>query len=109
MALVAVISRVPLLSPQEWLRCIDTRVMAAPDVVEVTNPFTGVGRLSVRPQPGEVVVLVDGQTVGGIEPSVEFERDGELHVYAPAAPSTALRDVVRETANRLGANVEWAE
>lgn len=107
MAIVATISRTQLLRMEEWLACVavmDELIPHAPR--KIVNPFTGQPTVAY-PNIGSVTLTVAGTHVGAIEPSSEFDTDGELLVYSAHADSPAFRKLVAEVAKALGASIEW--
>jgi hypothetical protein len=109
-ALRGTISREPRLSRSEWLRCIEENATLVADEARViVNPFTG-DRVLHQPPPGGATLCVGGATVGGIEPSVDFEDDGELLVYAPEdSDGKEARIAAEVVAKALGAQLDWIE
>jgi hypothetical protein len=109
MGLVAVISREPGVTRDEWLSCVrGHRALNRTPSRWIKNPFTGASVEHV-PDDAEVQIVVVGIVLGAIEPSPEFDDDKELHVYAPDTVGAELAETVREIANSLGAVVQWAE
>jgi hypothetical protein len=108
MPLSGIISRAPRLSMPEWLRFVDdNEALVRHDPRVIVNPFTG-SRVVHQSNPANVSISVDGVTVGGIEPSSEFDDDGELHVFTPEeADGRQARAVATAIAKSLGARLEW--
>ena len=91
----------------EWVDLIDRSPLLARPPSEIVNPFTG-ARAPRRFGAGDAEVLSPPHgPVGAIEPSPEFEQDGELSVYAADGKHELVRDAIQEIASALGANLEW--
>jgi hypothetical protein len=109
MSLVAVIARKPPLSLEEWLECIE-RVdgLAKAQPKQGINPFTQLPT-TFHPPPGKVEIAFNGEVVGGIEVSSEFDEDGELDVFSMDSKREGLRRMISLVAERLRATVEWLD
>jgi hypothetical protein len=105
MGVTAIISREPPLELSEWLNCIDQNdALVRTEPRPMINPFTGKPTILHYP-PGDVLIRIGGATVGAVEPSPDFEGDGELLVYAPVV--SKVRSVVEGIARFLGADLRW--
>jgi hypothetical protein len=91
----------------EWTALIDrSPLLSRPAPREIVNPFTGVRELT-GPRAGEAEILSPNGPVGAIEPSSEFDDDGELFVYAADGKHDVVRSAAQEIAAALCANLEW--
>ena len=107
MVVRAIIAREPPWPLREWLACIDERDdLVRPEPRQIRNPFTGQQTMFEEPE-GVVRIMRGGDSLGAIEPSPEFEEDGELVVYSKGKITPGLREVLEGLAGRLGASLEW--
>jgi hypothetical protein len=82
--------------------------LVAPPARLVKNPFTG-QLVEFRESPGTVRIVRNGARLGAIEPSPEFEEDGELLIYSRGRPPAELREVVEDICRELAGALEWCE
>ncbi len=107
MGLVAFISRESKVGMEEWKRYANSDpALVLPISREIVNPFTNEKTTSC-PSEGEVSIVCEGSGCGAIVPSSEFSETGELHIYAPGAPSEHLRQIISDVARALNAEVFW--
>lgn len=106
MGLVAIISREPRIEMEEWLRLVESRTdTVAPAPRAIINPFTG-NPTTVVPRRGRVELQAESGLLGGIEPSDEFDADGELLLYT-VERTDALRRLAEDIARALAAHITW--
>lgn len=107
MALVGALIPIVRLSRAEWSAYIDRNpALVRPQPRQLVNPFTGHQEVHV-PDSGEAEILAAETVVGAIEPSPEFEDDGELHVYAADGKHEFVKTAARDIAGALNATFEW--
>ena len=106
--MIGLIQRDPVLTLDEWVAHIRRDAQLEPTEPRVVdNPFEPGERTRVVPPPGGVTLHVDGELTGAIEPSPEFDRDAELHVYAPDHRVQECRRAVEAIARALSAKCVW--
>ena len=109
MPAVAVITRTPRLDLAEWVAAAssDAALVRSPPY-EKYNPYKHT-MVTVDPAEGEFNIMVDGKTVGAVEPSADFDINGQLLVYAPKEPDAQFKAIVSRVAAVVQADVEWGE
>jgi hypothetical protein len=109
MPVVAVIIRTPRVELTEWIAAASSdAALVRPPVYEKYNPYKHTTVL-VDPAEGEFHIVLDGTTVGAVEPSSDFDINGELHVYAPKEPNDQFKAIVSRLTTVLRADVEWGD
>lgn len=112
MALYGVISRTPKLRRKEWSACIDQHpqlLRRTWEPREIDNPFKPGTKAVVTPPPDLANLIEDGSAVGAVEPSEDFDQDGELLVWAPEDKVTNARRVSDALARHLNARLQWVD
>ena len=118
--MIGVISRNPKLSIDDWTRAIARgpelfavnpfRSMSprliTPATRQIENPFRG-GTVTVTPRVGEVSLVIGGEAVARLQPSDEFDRDGEVLVHSRLPVREEVKAAVGLLAKEMGAMVEW--
>lgn len=109
MAIVALITREPPLTLDEWLCCIEaTPELVPPAPSTILNPFTRQPYLH-RPAPGDVNIVLPGlDAESSIESGSEFAQDATLAVNGPdEGVSPGTRALILRVAASMRAQVEW--
>ncbi len=92
-----------------WHSLIERRIdLVSPPSRRLKNPFTG-AMVDFHEPPGVVRIVRSGVGLGAIEPSPEFEEDGELLIWSRGHVPTGLREVVEEICRELAGSLEWCE
>jgi hypothetical protein len=109
MAIVALITREPPLTLDEWLSCIAvTPELVPPAPRTVLNPFTRRPYLHL-PAAGDVDIILPGlEAESSIESGSEFAQDATLAVNGPdEGVSPGTRALILRVAASMRAPVEW--
>ncbi len=109
MAIVALITREPPLTLDEWLSCIEaTPELVPPAPSTFLNPFTRQPCLHT-PAPGDVNIVLPGlDPESSIESGPEFAQDATLAVNGPdEGVSPGTRAMILRVAASMRAQVEW--